>query len=764
MANYAIITGIDIKSQDQGRLAGCAYKNTVAIHKFLRSIGYNTVRILGPLVTARRVADELSWIRNKLKRGDTFLFYYYGRAVYTDDAQYISLDWRSKFAADLSDYTNVELIEKETRIHGVKRIIILDTYCLAEEKDRAAGITDGINKILVKKAIGKTNSNARKDTTPHFPIGCYFSSHGFLPLDGDSVFSTAVLQSFTSQARLGLGISFPSICESISENFKERAATILPDNCGEPPYFEGDKVVLLSEENADLHNSNNLSDEQKKVKRDADQLLEQAFKEHEEWFKNPGRSDFDNGRLSWEKLEPIFEMYESKELEPPALTYRVINEADFDNSRFPNGVNFSGSFFIKCSFKRANLDSVNFSRCYISECNFLGLCAVQCDFSGSILHKPEFKFSNLIGCYFQDSRIEEGCFEGAILDVASFSNTNADLCIFLGCFARRTDFTNANLACSVLTSSDFSDALLTGVRLYGTARTDWCIENVKCDYVYWDRVGKERFPLNNDFADGEFSMKYGSHAVKEDGIFALENKLQKTEISLKQQEEDAAQAKKKLSKLNTFIKQTSLQMDNLLRDDSTTEKAPDQFSLLPLPPAAQSLQFANGPFISLKLKEKIIILSKRNSIKCPDTGVILSCDRSTINKARKSDLVQQATLKYLSCLLDVTERELTFTRIVPHKSNVYIARKMLAREAKKNIRDWFGSQSDVFFEQIEVADDISAECMKVIYHHYKKLLEDKHKNKVGLSPKTIEPKALIDEDKTLSLHTQLLLDESTRTD
>jgi hypothetical protein len=103
MASYAIITGMDVESQDH-RLVGCAYKNTVAIHKFLRSIGYNTVRILGPRASKRKMWGELIRIRNKLKRGDRFLFYYYGRAAYTNNAQYILFNWGLNFANELSNY------------------------------------------------------------------------------------------------------------------------------------------------------------------------------------------------------------------------------------------------------------------------------------------------------------------------------------------------------------------------------------------------------------------------------------------------------------------------------------------------------------------------------------------------------------------------------------------------------------------------------------------------------------------------------------
>ncbi len=69
---------------------------------------------------------------------------------------------------------------------------------------------------------------------------------------------------------------------------------------------------------------------------------------------------------------------------------------------------------------------------------------------------------------------------------------------------------------------------LTGAFLYGTARDDWEIDGVKCDYVYWDNkpsfcnslaqsvnrekercwLKKHRVPRDRDFLPGEFEELY----------------------------------------------------------------------------------------------------------------------------------------------------------------------------------------------------------------------------------------------------------------
>lgn len=513
MANYAIITGIDIEFQDQGRLVGCAYKNTLEIHKFLCSIGYDTIRMFGSRVTKREILDELKWVRGKLKRGDKFLFYYYGRAAYTHTAQYIVLDKRIDTGDKKNSYISINLIKQITDIRGVERIIMLDIYQVAGGSDGVNGLTDGINKTLIKTAMDSANSKSPKDTTSHFPVGYYFVYNNRLPPDGDSVFAKAVLANFTRYARYSLGISFPSICKSISESFKKRAVAILPEDCAIQPCFEGDKVVLLSQEDAVLRNSKHLSSEQKKVKREADQLLELAFSSHETWLKSTNRADVDNDRLSWGKLAPILEMYESAELDPPALTCRQIDEADFSSARILNGLDFSGSSFFHCSFHGAKLDRVNFSKCLMSRCDLTSLHAVQCDFSYLNLFPSHCDFSDFIGCCFQNASLGWSHFNHCILDVSSFLNADVSQSFFLRCLARRADFTNANLEFSVLSQTDFSGASLTGSRLYGTARAAWRLQDVKCRYVFWDQEGKERFPSDNDFEEGEFTTQYRDYKM-----------------------------------------------------------------------------------------------------------------------------------------------------------------------------------------------------------------------------------------------------------
>ena len=59
---------------------------------------------------------------------------------------------------------------------------------------------------------------------------------------------------------------------------------------------------------------------------------------------------------------------------------------------------------------------------------------------------------------------------------------------------RDADLRDADLRGADLVQACLDSSTLTGAKLYGTARDDWSIKGVKCDYVFWDREAEERSP------------------------------------------------------------------------------------------------------------------------------------------------------------------------------------------------------------------------------------------------------------------------------
>jgi uncharacterized protein YjbI with pentapeptide repeats len=69
---------------------------------------------------------------------------------------------------------------------------------------------------------------------------------------------------------------------------------------------------------------------------------------------------------------------------------------------------------------------------------------------------------------------------------------------------------NADLRFCNLVQSNLAGAILTGAKLYGTARDGWVIKGVKCGYVYWDEEGAQRSPKDRDLEPEEFEQLYAA--------------------------------------------------------------------------------------------------------------------------------------------------------------------------------------------------------------------------------------------------------------
>jgi hypothetical protein len=56
--------------------------------------------------------------------------------------------------------------------------------------------------------------------------------------------------------------------------------------------------------------------------------------------------------------------------------------------------------------------------------------------------------------------------------------------------------------------ANLSGADITGAKLWGSAREGWIIDDIRCEYVYWDEAGEVRTPPDRDFRPGEFEELY----------------------------------------------------------------------------------------------------------------------------------------------------------------------------------------------------------------------------------------------------------------
>ena len=117
---------------------------------------------------------------------------------------------------------------------------------------------------------------------------------------------------------------------------------------------------------------------------------------------------------------------------------------------------------------------------------------------GVILREAELCGANLSGAYLRGTDLSGTNLEGGDLSGARLREANLCKAYLCGADLRRANLVQINL----------SQASIAGVNLYGTARDDWKIDGIKCDYVFWDAEGKERTPKDRDFRPGEFEELY----------------------------------------------------------------------------------------------------------------------------------------------------------------------------------------------------------------------------------------------------------------
>lgn len=968
MAKHALVIGINYEGCSAFTNHDFCVLNAININNFFVKSGYTcSDLLLEANADFNGIHKAIRSICKNLNKGDTFCLYFSGYGgVVKNNGYIIPYDQGAPVVVEGGRTAKgfpLKFIEEISRKPGVQRILILDWEKISGRKEGSA-----------ENAIAGLVHHVPADS----PIGIFCSRRhhhrhnlsGFSHRERSNLsFTSTLLNIFKDRIKVGLEISFPSICKPVLKRLAEwdpPSEESFHSNIGE------NGVVIYPGKSA-------ISDlaGKKRIKAEADELLEKLLEEHALWRKkHPAATD--GYKLTLSKMEPIIDIYQKEGLGSINLARRNLSGACFIGT-LPEGMVFSYSDLSKADISPASLMNIDFSKCNLISADFSFSNMSCCNFTDSDLADSNFSKVNMACCIFDRSTAHRANFEDSKLMGSSFRHASLTQINLSGAAAIDCDLTDANLTASMLVGADLSESALTGTRLYGTARTDWSVKDVKCQYVYWDREGKERFPPDNDFHEGEFYTQYRPYAefsytfkegitpldlmlathiveqinaagmgfkikidnasirglsptlnfIMETGddkqeeasklfkaeyehrIALLEQKLQSSETLLAEQGRRTDLTEQQLSEMTALAKRTSffnnsmptnyqqfaehlftplmtelfkdgglisqysanksknlsqLGPDDLAdyryialfrtgsyaddlskqkldilhtelrkfmrneclvvldseladtREDSyikslysifnppaeidayiavgtvfaeeklfaapvyreiswnsrdknsfqvalsqtlrelrvmLTDATLDQFPRPPLPPGAQPLLFANGTLIASKLNEKRIVLRETNSVVCPDTGGNLSCHRETVSKAKKGDLVLPSTLKYLSYLLGVPEPELMFTRIVPNKQHVCAVRKILASEARKETRDWFGPFSDFFFEQIEMADDIPAQCMKFVYHHYKKLFEAKHKNGGKRSKKIIKPLALIDTEKTLALHVRL---------
>ena len=145
---------------------------------------------------------------------------------------------------------------------------------------------------------------------------------------------------------------------------------------------------------------------------------------------------------------------------------------------------------------------------------------------GADLSRADLCGANLCGANLRQVSLEEAYLLETSLKGADLSEANLQKANLTRADLRDTNLCgatlrHASLKWTDLTKTQLTDADITGTFLYGTARDDWMINGIQCEYVFWDEKPnvddknqqweqEHRIPKDRDFRPGEFEELYNS--------------------------------------------------------------------------------------------------------------------------------------------------------------------------------------------------------------------------------------------------------------
>jgi len=211
--------------------------------------------------------------------------------------------------------------------------------------------------------------------------------------------------------------------------------------------------------------------------------------------------------LAWANLSGAFLM--NTELREGKLNHAKLSHADLQSADLTDadlsgatlqGADLRGAVLTHANLATTDLRGAQFVRADLSGARLAGANVSYADLEGSLLARANLREAFLRGADLQGASLKDADLFMALLDHADLWNANME----------GANLRNAVLRGCSLTRTNLTDAVLTGVKLYGSSRDDWIIKDVKCDYIFWDREGKQRSPKDRDLEPGEFERLYAS--------------------------------------------------------------------------------------------------------------------------------------------------------------------------------------------------------------------------------------------------------------
>jgi uncharacterized protein YjbI with pentapeptide repeats len=222
------------------------------------------------------------------------------------------------------------------------------------------------------------------------------------------------------------------------------------------------------------------------------------------------------------------------------LSYANLNHANLSCANLTNAdlrdanlnhANLSCAKLLAAKLSRADLRDADLSRADLRDADLShaklgGAKLDDAELFGAKLGGADLRGADLSCADLRDADLRAANLRAANLRAAYLRNANFFGADLIDSNLRNANLNSVDLRGSKLVRASLAHAELTGAKLYGTARDDWKIRDVRCNYVFWDQGGKERSPKDRDLAPGEFELLYTQlpiiEYVFEDGMTPLD--------------------------------------------------------------------------------------------------------------------------------------------------------------------------------------------------------------------------------------------------
>ena len=175
-----------------------------------------------------------------------------------------------------------------------------------------------------------------------------------------------------------------------------------------------------------------------------------------------------------------------------------------------SGVNLSGANLRKSNLSEANLCEADLSEAFLSKADLSEANLKKANLIGGNFSKADFFEANLSGAKISKADLSKADLSKADLFEANLSGADLFKADLLEVNLSGANLSEANLKGASLIKAILCRTDISGSLLYGTARDDWDIQGIRCDYLFWDKEGKIRTPKRGNFKPGEFERLYTS--------------------------------------------------------------------------------------------------------------------------------------------------------------------------------------------------------------------------------------------------------------